>query len=81
VWQQSHQVEEIPDQVEESLGQAANSLKEWSRFVGVQLLLKVADGLALLAWWLLVMEKAKLVVVTGKRMKYRLRLKKESRMA
>jgi hypothetical protein len=29
VWQQSHQVEEIPDQVEESLEQAANSLKEW----------------------------------------------------
>ena len=47
----------------------------------MQLLLKVADGLALLAWWLSVMEKAKLVVVTGKRMKYRLRLKKESRMA
>jgi hypothetical protein len=29
VWQQSHQVEEIPEQVEESPEQAANSLKEW----------------------------------------------------
>jgi vacuolar-type H+-ATPase subunit E/Vma4 len=74
-------VEEIPEQVEESPEQVANSLKEWLRSVVVQPLLKVAGGLALLAWLLLVMEKGKLAVVMGKRMKYLLRSKKVLRTA